>query len=59
MNDQNQHWVPQLLLRYFVDADGRVYRLNIRTDGVTEPPPKHTASAAGFNDHEIEGQIVS
>jgi Protein of unknown function (DUF4238) len=59
MTDQNQHWVPKLLLKKFADTDGRVYRFDIQTDELTKPPPKLAASAPGFNDHEIEGEIVS
>jgi hypothetical protein len=59
MTDQNQHWVPKLLLKKFTDTDGRVYRLDIQTDELTKPPPKLAASAPGFNDHEIEGRIIS
>jgi hypothetical protein len=56
---ENQHWVPKLLLKRFADADGRVYRLDKLTDEVTKPPPRLAASAAGFNDYEIEGEFVS
>jgi hypothetical protein len=59
MSDENQHWVPKLLLRKFADTDGRVFRLDIQTDKVTKPPPRNTASSPGFNNFEIEGQIVS
>jgi len=58
MSDENQHWVPKLLLKNFVD-DGRVYCLNIHTDEITKPPPKHAASERGFNDFEIDGKQVS
>src|SRR6476469_4253616 len=58
MSDQNQHWVPKLLLKNFADA-GRVYCLNTHTDEITKPPPKHAASAPGFNDFEIDGKPVS
>jgi uncharacterized protein DUF4238 len=59
MSDENQHWVPKLLLKKFADTDGRVFRLNIQTDEVTKPPPRMAASGPGFNDFDIEGQIVS
>lgn len=59
MTIENQHWVPKLLLKPFADADGRVYRLDIHTDRVSKPPPRKAASSPGFNDFEIEGEIVS
>lgn len=59
MATENQHWVPKLLLKKFADSDGRVFRLDVATNEVTKPPPKRAASAAGFNDHEIDGQILS
>lgn len=59
MTDENQHWVPKLLLRAFADIDGRVFRLDIQTDKVSKPPPKNAASSRGFNDFQIEGEPVS
>ena len=56
---ENQHWVPKFLIRNFADTDGRVFCLNIQTDEVTKPPPKHAASGAGFNDFVINGKTVS
>jgi hypothetical protein len=56
---ENQHWVPKFLVRNFADTDGRVFRLDIRTDAVTKPPPKHAASEVDFNEFEIEGRSVS
>jgi Protein of unknown function (DUF4238) len=58
MSDENQHWVPKLLLKNFADA-GRVYCLDIHSDEITKPPPKHAASEPGFNDFEIDGTPVS
>lgn len=58
MSAQNQHWVPRFLIKYFADA-GRVYCLDIHTDEVTRPPPKHAASERGFNDFNIGGKLVS
>src|ERR1700686_2163819 len=58
MSDENQHWVPKLLLKNFADA-GRVYCLDIHSDEVTKPPPKYAASERGFNDFEIDGKPVS
>ncbi|HEY8332892.1 MAG TPA: DUF4238 domain-containing protein [Tardiphaga sp.] len=59
MTDENQHWVPKLLLKPFADSDGRIYRLDIQTDHVSKPPPRNAASAPGFNNFQIEGEIVS
>ena len=59
MSDENQHWVPKLLLKKFADTDGRVFRLDIHSSEVTKPPPKKAASSPGFNNFDIEGQIVS
>jgi Protein of unknown function (DUF4238) len=59
MADENQHWVPKLLLKKFVDADGRVFRLDIQSNEISKPPPKHAASGPNFNEFDIEGQIVS
>jgi Protein of unknown function (DUF4238) len=59
MSDENQHWVPKLLLKRFADADGRVYRLDVQTDHVSKPPPRKAASGPGFNDFQIEDEIVS
>lgn len=58
MSNENQHWVPKLLLKNFADS-GRVYCLDIHSDEVTKPPPKHAASERGFNDFEIDGKLVS
>lgn len=59
MPNENQHWIPKFLVRNFSDIDGRVYCLNIQADTVTKPPPKYAASRVGFNDFEIEGEIIS
>jgi hypothetical protein len=59
MSDENQHWVPKLLLKKFADTDGRVFRLDIGSNVVTKPPPKKAASSPGFNNFDIEGQVVS
>src|SRR6266446_6822418 len=59
MSNENQHWVPRFLIRHFCDEDGRVYRLDIHTDKVTKPPPKHAASSVGFNDFLIDGEVIS
>lgn len=56
---ENQHWVPKFLIKNFADRDGRVFRLDIKTDIVTKPPPKYAASEAAFNEFEIEGRSVS
>jgi hypothetical protein len=58
-SSQNQHWVPKFLIKNFADADGRVFSLNIQTDEVTKPPPKHAASSIGFNDFVMDGKIIS
>jgi hypothetical protein len=58
MSNENQHWVPKLLLRNFVDA-GRVYCFDIHKDEIKKRPPKYAASEAGFNDFEINGKTVS
>jgi hypothetical protein len=59
MTNENQHWVPQFLIRQFADEDGRVFRFDIQTDKITKPPPKYAASEAGFNEFEIDGQFIS
>ena len=59
MSKENQHWVPKFLIKNFADAGGRVFCLNIQTDEITKPPPKHTASSVGFNDFLIDGMTVS
>jgi hypothetical protein len=59
MTDENQHWVPKLLLTRFADTDGRVYRLDIQTDQVSKPPPRKAASSPAFNEFEIDGEKVS
>jgi hypothetical protein len=58
MSDENQHWVPKFLIRYFADG-GRVYCLDIHSDEVTKPPPRYAASEQGFNDFHIDGKLVS
>jgi hypothetical protein len=58
MSIQNQHWVPRFLIKNFANA-GRVYCLDIHTDEVTWPPPKHVASEHGFNDFHIGGKLIS
>jgi hypothetical protein len=59
MIDDNQHWVPKLLLKKFADTDGRVFRLDIQTDVVSKPPPRNTSSSPAYYNFQIEGQIVS
>jgi hypothetical protein len=59
MFDENQHWVPKFLIKYFADRDGRVFCLDIHTDEVTKPPPKLATSEYGFNDFLIDGKAVS
>jgi hypothetical protein len=59
MSDENQHWVPKLLLKKFADTDGRVFRLDVHSNKVTKPSPKQAASSPGFNNFDIEGQVVS
>jgi hypothetical protein len=59
MSDQNQHWVPKFLIKYFADKDGRVFGLDIHTDEVTKPPPKRAASEEGFNDFTLDGETIS
>jgi hypothetical protein len=59
MSNENQHWVPKFLLKNFVDADGRVFCLNVQTDEITKPPPRLAASTAGFNDFLFDGEAVS
>ena len=59
MADENQHWIPKLLLKKFADTDGRVFRLDVHSGVVTKPPPKNAASSPGFNQFDVEGQIVS
>lgn len=56
---ENQHWVPKFLIKQFADADGRVFRFDIRTDEVTKLPPKYAASEIGFNEFEVDGELVS
>lgn len=56
---ENQHWVPKFLIKNFTDTDGRVFRLDIETDKITKPPPKHAASDIAFNEFEIEGRSIS
>jgi hypothetical protein len=43
MSNENQHWVRKFLIKNFADAGGRVFCLNIQTDEITKPPPKHVA----------------
>lgn len=59
MSDENQHWVPKLLLKKFADTDGRLFRLDLHSNVVTKPPPRNAASSPGFNNFDIKGQIVS
>lgn len=59
MSDENQHWVPKFLLRNFADTDGKLFRMDIRTDEVKKRPPKHLAAAPGFNEFKSEGDDVS
>jgi hypothetical protein len=59
MSNENQHWVPKFLMRHFADKDGRVFCLDIHTDEVTKPPPKHAASEDGFNDFSLDGEAIS
>jgi uncharacterized protein DUF4238 len=59
MSDENQHWVPKLLLKNFADDDGRVYCLDIHSDEIMKRPPKYAASERGFNEFEIDGKLVS
>jgi hypothetical protein len=59
MSNENQHWVSKFLVKNFADADGRVFCLNIHTDEITKPPPRHAASDVGFNEFLIDGEAVS
>lgn len=59
MSHENQHWIPKFLVKNFTDIDGRVYCLNSQTDTVTKPPPKYAASRAGFNDFQVNGEVIS
>ena len=59
MSNENQHWVPKFLIKNFTDAGGRVFRLNIQTNEITKPPPKHAASSVGFNEFLMDGRTVS
>ena len=54
-----QHWVPRFLIKEFADTDGRIFRLDVHSDRVTKPPPKHAASRPSFNEFEIDGQPFS
>ena len=49
INFQNQHWVPKFLLKNFVDADGKVFRLNVVDDRITKLSPRRSASRPNFN----------
>ena len=59
MPNENQHWVPKFLIKYFADQDGRVFCLDTNTGEVTKPPPRLAASERGFNDFVIDGEDVS
>jgi hypothetical protein len=59
MCDENQHWVPKFLIRFFADKDGRVFCLDTHTDAVTKLPPRLAASEQGFNNFLIDGGAVS
>ena len=59
MSDENQHWVPKFLIRNFVDRDGRVFCLDTHSDQVTKPPPKNAASAQGFNNFTLDGEVIT
>jgi hypothetical protein len=59
MPNENQHWIPKFLIRNFADTDGRVYRLDIQSDKITKPPPKHVASTVDFNEFVIDGEPAS
>jgi hypothetical protein len=59
MSNENQHWVPKFLIKNFADAGGRVFCLDIQTNEITKPPPKHAASSVGFNEFLMDGRTVS
>jgi hypothetical protein len=59
MSDENQHWVPKFLVKYFADRDGRVFCFDIHTDQITKPPPRQAASEKGFNDFKVDGETIS
>ncbi len=56
---QNQHFVPQLLLKKFVDRDGRLFFLDKRTDQFGKIAPKRAASKAGFYEFSVDGMELS
>ena len=56
---QNQHYVPQFLLRNFADSDGRIFTYDKINDVVGKVPPKAAASDLGFYEFEVDGQRVS
>jgi Protein of unknown function (DUF4238) len=56
---QNQHFVPQLLLKNFADTDGRLWFLAKRDDYIGRVPPKKAASDTDFYEFEIDGEAFS
>lgn len=56
---QNQHFVPQLLLKNFVGTDGRLFYLDKRDDRFGKVSPKKAASETDFYEFEIDGERFS
>lgn len=56
---ENQHYIPKFLLKNFTDSDGRVFCLNIKSNNITKPPPKHAGSDIAFYEFSDGGQVVS
>jgi hypothetical protein len=58
-SNQNQHWVPKFLIKNFADSDRHVFCLNIKTNEIAKPSPKHAASSVGFYDFLMGEEKVS
>ncbi|MQB22578.1 DUF4238 domain-containing protein [Agrobacterium tumefaciens] len=56
---QNQHFVPQLLLKNFADTDGRLFYLDKRNDHIGKVSPKKAASDTDFYEFNIDGEAFS
>jgi hypothetical protein len=56
---QNQHFVPQLLLKNFTDTDGRLWFLDNRDDRFGKVSPNRAASETNFYEFEMDGATFS
>jgi Protein of unknown function (DUF4238) len=59
MSAQNQHYVPDFLLKNFRDSDGKIFRFDKQTDEILKRPTSKSSSEKGFYEFNISGKSIS